>query len=174
MVNEKEKELKEIVIPEEDGIFKILTHQIRRNIIKKLAERDLSFSELKDALDPIDSPTLSYHLKNMGQFLNQKKSKYSLSDVGTAAMFLLTKTDQSIKISKTLRNFHIVFGVTYICWVLAYCLTIYLAIRSDLTLMEQIILFTILTLITIFNMSVIGWLRSKYFKKKLIKQENTS
>jgi len=54
----------EIPTSKEDEIFKLLTHQKRRNIIKVLGERDLTFSQIKRNLE-IDSPTHSYHLKSM-------------------------------------------------------------------------------------------------------------
>ncbi|MFX0075824.1 MAG: ArsR/SmtB family transcription factor, partial [Candidatus Hermodarchaeota archaeon] len=73
----------EIPLSEEDEIFKLLTHPTRRNIIKVLGERDLTFSQIQKNLN-IDSPTLSYHLKSMNQFVLQKKSKYSFSEIGRA------------------------------------------------------------------------------------------
>jgi len=108
----------EIPTSKEDEIFKLLTHQKRRNIIKVLGERDLTFSQIKRNLE-IDSPTLSYHLKSMNEFLIQKKSKYAFSDIGKAALFLLTKTDQSIKMSKYKRNFWYAQIITAVCWIIA-------------------------------------------------------
>jgi hypothetical protein len=44
MTNKNEIQPEEIPISKEDEIFKLLTHQTRRNIIKALGERDLTFS----------------------------------------------------------------------------------------------------------------------------------
>jgi predicted transcriptional regulator len=96
----------------------LLTHQTRRNIIKVLGERDLTFSQIKRNLE-IDSPTLSYHLKSMNEFLIQKKSKYTFSDIGKAALLLLTKADQSIKMSRYKRNFWFAQIITAVCWIIA-------------------------------------------------------
>ena len=111
------KSKEELPISEEDEIFKLLTHQTRRNIIKVLGERDLSFSEIKKALE-IDSPTLSYHLKSMRPFVIQKKSKYSFSEIGKAALYLLTKTDQSITMSRYKRYFWYIYFATMICYII--------------------------------------------------------
>ena len=116
-MNENKKSPEEIPLSEEDEIFKLLTHQTRRNIIKVLGERDLAFSQIQKNLK-IDSPTLSYHLKSMNPFVIQKKSKYSFSEIGRAALFLLTKTDQSIKISRYRRYFMYIYLVRYACWVI--------------------------------------------------------
>ena len=121
MSNNK-KNIEEIPISEEDEIFKLLTHSTRRNIIKSLGERDLTFSQIKKNLK-IDSPTLSYHLKSMNPFVIQKKSKYSFSDIGRAALLLLTKTDQSIKMSRYRRNFVYAYVITLFCWIAAEILT---------------------------------------------------
>jgi len=81
-MNKNKTKIEEIPTSKEDEIFKILTHDTRRNIIKVLSDKDLTFSEIKRGLEPIDSPTLSYHLKSMKQFIIQKNSKYSFSDIG--------------------------------------------------------------------------------------------
>lgn len=161
MVNEKEKEPKDIVIPEEESIFKILNHQIRRNIIKKLSDRDLAFTELKDALDSIDSPTLSYHLKNMEQFIEQKKGKYLLSSIGRAALLLLSKTDQSLKISKYYRNFWIAYIATLLCWIIVQTvISTIIGIYTNPMLNFIVLVFIII--VSVVNLTIIGLLRSKY------------
>jgi DNA-binding transcriptional ArsR family regulator len=162
------KNSEEIPISEEDEIFKILTHQTRRNIIKVLGERDLTFSQIKRSLD-IDSPALSYHLKSMKPFVVQKKSKYSFSEIGRAASFLLTKTDQSIKISRYRRNFVYAQIITNVCWVIAGILipTIVGTIvsielsRASIDLIIWIIIIWI-NIISVINMSLMGFLKSRY------------
>ena len=54
MVNNKhldEKKKKKSII-DEDEIFKSLSHQIRRDIVKYLGEDRLSFTEIKNSLTP--------------------------------------------------------------------------------------------------------------------------
>ncbi|NHJ19570.1 MAG: ArsR family transcriptional regulator [Candidatus Lokiarchaeota archaeon] len=150
----------EIPTSKEDEIFKLLTHPTRRNIIKALGERDLTFSEIQKNLE-IDSPTLSYHLKSMNAFVIQKKSKYSFSEIGRAALFLLTKTDQSIKMSRYRRYFLYVYIVSYACWVITGVITPIIMLFYSIGL--SIFIFEIaLNVIAVVNMSVIGFLKSRY------------
>ena len=161
MTNKNEIQPEEIPISKEEEIFKLLTHQTRRNIIKVLGDRDLTFSQIKKNLE-IDSPTLSYHLKSMNEFVVQKKSKYTFSEIGRAALFLLTKTDQSIKMSKYKRNFRFVYYLTYICWVLMGIFTP-IIIKNSASIDLSIFIFEIvLNVIAVINMSVIGFLKSRY------------
>ena len=150
----------EIPISEEDEIFKLLTHPTRRNIIKALGERDLTFSQIQKNLN-IDSPTLSYHLKSMNPFVVQKKSKYTFSEIGRAALYLLTKTDQSIKMSRYKRYFLYIYLVSYACWVITGAITPFIILFYSIDL--SIIIFEIaLNVIAVVNMSVIGFLKSRY------------
>jgi len=160
MSNNKKKP-QEIPISEEDEIFKLLTHQTRRNIIKALGERDLTFSQIKRNLN-IDSPTLSYHLKSMNPFVIQKKSKYSFSEIGRAALFLLTKTDQSIKMSRYKRYFLYVYLVSYACWVIIGIIAPLITLYSPSIDLSIIIFQIALQFIAVVNMSVIGFLKSRY------------
>ena len=160
-MSKNNKSTEELPLSEEDEIFKLLTHQTRRNIIKILGERDLSFSQIKNTLD-IDSPTLSYHLKSMKPFVIQKKSKYSFSEIGKAALYLLTKTDQSITMSKYKRYFWYIYFVTWICYFI-------IGIIMPLTIVhipsidDSIFIFEILlNIVGVINMSVIGFLKSRY------------
>lgn len=160
MSNNK-KNIEEIPISEEDEIFKLLTHSTRRNIIKSLGERDLTFSQIKKNLK-IDSPTLSYHLKSMNPFVIQKKSKYSFSDIGRAALLLLTKTDQSIKMSRYRRNFVYAYVITLFCWIAAEILTpLAFWFVSPKNISYLIIQITINVICTI-NLIILGLLRSRY------------
>src|SRR5271157_5663710 len=89
----------ESVSPDEDAIFKSLTHQIRRQVIKQFNEgKSFSFSEIKRRLDPIDSPSLAYHLKSLQSLIVQVEGKYSLTEIGEAALQLLSKVDQDSRI----------------------------------------------------------------------------
>lgn len=160
-MNKNNKSTEELTLSEEDEIFKLLTHQTRRNIIKILGERDLSFSQIKKTLE-IDSPTLSYHLKSMKSFVIQKKSKYSFSEIGKAALYLLTKTDQSIKMSRYKRYFWYIYFVTWICYfiigIIMPLTTLYMPSIDDSIFIFEILL----NVVGVFNMSVIGFLKSRY------------
>ncbi|NHJ19569.1 MAG: ArsR family transcriptional regulator [Candidatus Lokiarchaeota archaeon] len=155
------KSPEEIPTSEEDEIFKLLTHPTRRNIIKVLGERDLTFSQIQKNLE-IDSPTLSYHLKSMNPFVIQKKNKYSFSEIGRAALFLLTKTDQSIKMSRYKRNFIYAYVITLLCWATAEILTplaFWFVSPKDLS---NIIIQITINVICAINLIVLGLLRNRY------------
>ena len=155
------KSKEELPISEEDEIFKLLTHQTRRNIIKVLGERDLSFSEIKKALE-IDSPTLSYHLKSMRPFVIQKKSKYSFSEIGKAALYLLTKTDQSITMSRYKRYFWYIYFATMICYIIIGIIMPFTIQYIPSMYLSVLIFEIVLNVIGVINMSVIGFLKSRY------------
>ena len=161
-MNKNKSKIEEISTSKEDEIFKILTHDTRRNIIKVLGNKDLTFSEIKRGLEPIDSPTLSYHLKSMKQLIIQKNSKYSFSDIGRAALLLLTKTDQSIKMSRYKRNFVYAYIITLFCWVAAEIFTpLAFWFVSPKELSNLIIQITINVICSI-NLIILGLLRGRY------------
>lgn len=151
----------EIPTSKEDEIFKLLTHQTRRNIIKILGEHDLAFSQIRRDLE-IDSPTLSYHLKSMKEFVKQKKSKYYLSEIGRAALILLTKTDQSMRMSKYKRYFWYLYAVSYLCWIATGSIIPIVILYSNSLHFSIIILEIAINVIGTINMTVIGILKSRY------------
>jgi len=160
-MSKNKKYLEEIPLSEEDEIFKLLTSQTRRNIIKILGEHDLTFSQIKRDLE-IDSPTLSYHLKSMKPFVVQRNSKYTFSDIGRAALLLLTKTDHSFKISRYRRNFFYAYIITLFCWIAAEIFTPlafwFVSPKPLSNLIIQIIINGICTI----NLIVLGLLKSRY------------
>jgi DNA-binding transcriptional ArsR family regulator len=77
----------------EEEVFKALDHQIRRDILRYIGEgKKPSFTDIKNATRSPDSPTLSYHLKTLAPFLEQKEGKYDLNPIGKAAYTLLLRT----------------------------------------------------------------------------------
>ncbi|PVX26929.1 MAG: hypothetical protein CW716_04935 [Candidatus Bathyarchaeum sp.] len=70
-------------------IFTSLKHPIRRRILRMLAEKPLTYSEILDILN-IDSGHLSYHLENLGDLtVHSKDGNYKLSSFGEAAVKLM-------------------------------------------------------------------------------------
>lgn len=70
-------------------IFTSLKHPIRRRILRMLAEKPLTYSEVLDILN-IDSGHLSYHLENLGDLtVHSKDGNYKLSSFGEAAVKLM-------------------------------------------------------------------------------------
>lgn len=152
----KKKSLKD-----EDKIFNSLNHQIRRNIIKFLGEEPLSFTDIKKKVEPIDSPTLSYHLKNLQPLLIQEENKYDLSEIGNAAFNLLSKTDESIRISRYKRKFLYAYYITVICWVSASTIIPFI-ISADLGFWKTIYVNIFITIISTINYVILWILRKKY------------
>ena len=77
----------------EEEVFKALDHQIRRDILRYIGEgKKPTFTDVMNATRSPDSPTLSYHLKNLAPFLEQKDGRYDLNPVGKAAYTLLLRT----------------------------------------------------------------------------------
>lgn len=77
----------------EEEVFKALDHQIRRDILRYIGEgKKPTFTHIMNATRSPDSPTLSYHLRNLAPFLEQKDGRYDLNPIGKAAYTLLLRT----------------------------------------------------------------------------------
>ena len=60
------KSTKKLDIIDEEELIKSLSHKIRRDIIKFIGDGgELTFTEIKNFIESIDSPSLSYHLKSL-------------------------------------------------------------------------------------------------------------
>ena len=159
-VGSDEKRKKKSII-EEDEIFKSLGHQVRRDIIKFLGENPLSFTEIKNNIEPIDSPTLSYHLKSLKLLLIQKTNKYELSEIGEAAFNLLSKTDESVRISRYKRKFLYAYYVTVICWIIASTVIPFI-ITAGIGFFTALYVNIVITIISTINYIIVWTLRKKY------------
>ena len=70
-------------------IFTSLKHPIRRRILRMLAEKPLTYSEILETLN-IDSGHLSYHLESLGDLtVHDKNGHYQLSSFGVATVKLM-------------------------------------------------------------------------------------
>ncbi len=77
----------------EAQVFKSLSHQIRRDIIRFVGERArASFTEIRNSLRIEDSSMLAYHLNGLRPLLNQRGSDYVLSELGMHAYRLILGT----------------------------------------------------------------------------------
>jgi hypothetical protein len=77
----------------EESIFKTLSHQKRRDILRFIGERkEATFTEIKNFVGIEDSPSLSYHLNALGRLVVQTAGKYRLSELGNDAYKLMCKT----------------------------------------------------------------------------------
>ena len=147
----------------EEEIFKTLGHKVRREIIKIVGtEEKVTFSEIKKSMGTIDSPALSYHLKFLQPLIEQKEGKYLLNNIGLAAFNLLTKTDESVKISKYKKNFTYAHTITVVCWAITSLLVPYLMSVVEDQFLIVIFIIMVLSGSSAVNGTLIGILRTKY------------
>jgi DNA-binding transcriptional ArsR family regulator len=77
----------------EQDIFKALENQKRRDILRLIGEKKgIKFTDILNTTKSPDSPTLSYHLRELAPFITQKQGKYELTTIGKDAYNLLLKT----------------------------------------------------------------------------------
>ena len=156
-----EEKKKKKSIPNEDEIFKSLNHLVRRDIIKFLGEGPLSFTEIKNKIESIDSPTLSYHLKSLELLLRQEGKEYELSEIGGATFNLLSKTDESVRITRYKRRFLYAYIITVFCWISASTILPFILV-ADLGPFTVLYISIIITIISTINEIIIWTLSKKY------------
>lgn len=92
----------------EESVFKTLSHQTRRDILRVIGEtREATFTEIKKSAGVEDNPSLSYHLNALDHLVVQKNGKYLLSELGYDAYNLIckaTSSTQSASIISSLRK----------------------------------------------------------------------
>ena len=72
-------------------MFEAISHPIRIKILKLLAKRPMSFSELKRELGIKSSGKLDFHLKKLGNLVTlNSEDKYALTKEGYAALQTIT------------------------------------------------------------------------------------
>jgi len=77
----------------EETIFKTLRHQKRRDILRVIGKKkNATFTEIKNAIQTEDSPSLAYHLNALSELIAQAEGKYWLSELGQDAYRLICKT----------------------------------------------------------------------------------
>jgi hypothetical protein len=77
----------------EQDVFKALENQKRRDILRLIGEKGcITFTDVLSTSKIADSPTLSYHLRELAPFITQKQGKYELTPIGKDAYNLLLRT----------------------------------------------------------------------------------
>lgn len=67
-------------------MFSSLKHPVRRKILRMLADRPLTFTEIVEALE-VSTPNLTYHLESLGELVfKMENGKYKLSTFGEATV----------------------------------------------------------------------------------------
>ncbi len=147
----------------EEALFKSLTHQIRRDIIRVVGPSDkgLTFSEIQKEVGNIESSNLSYHLKNLQPLIPVDEGKYRLSEIGEAAYRLLQKVDQDARTARYKRKFLYAYIITTICWALANILIPFFLLAPWGAWKTGSVI-VLLNLISAVNTIIIGILRGRY------------
>jgi hypothetical protein len=119
----------------EQGVFKALENQKRRDILRLVGEhKGISFTEILNVSKIPDSRTLSYHLRELAPFLEQKEGKYQLSPMGKDAYSLLQKTAVYGKVVLFQKKR---FGATFgnlLLWSIGIAAAAYLEVNTTLTM----------------------------------------
>ncbi len=82
-------------------VFTSLKHPVRRRILRMLAGKSLTFSEIQESIT-IDSGHLSYHLESLGDLVvHNQNGKYKLSSIGVAAVRLMSGIEEHPSLSSS-------------------------------------------------------------------------
>jgi DNA-binding transcriptional ArsR family regulator len=155
----------------EDEIFKSLSHDIRRKIIKVLGTNNsMSFTQIKNGIGNIDSPTLSYHLKSLKLLIDQEEQHYKLTEIGTAALNLIGKIDQSAKLKKFKRHFLYANIATIACWTSMQIIVSYL-IGAQLSRTDAITMVILFQVFAQLNYQIVFQLWGRSWAEKKVKKQ---
>jgi hypothetical protein len=69
-------------------IFKALNHDFRKRLLEKIAERQITYTELLN-WSGVESGYLAYHLRAMGPLLEKGDSGYNLTPLGVEGLAML-------------------------------------------------------------------------------------
>ena len=118
----------------EQEVFKVLENQKRRDILRLVGEnKGITFTEILNATKVPDSPTLSYHLRSLAPFMEQKEGKYVLAPIGKDAYSLLLKTATYSKVVLFQKKR---YGATFgnlLLWIIGIVAAAYLEVDITLT-----------------------------------------
>lgn len=122
-----EKENAEKLQDLEQQVFEALENQERRDILRIVGEnKGIAYTKILNASKIPDSPTLSYHLKSLAPFIEQKEGKYRLTAIGIDAYNLLLKTHAYDKLALLQKNkVGVILGNT-VLWLAAIAAAAYL------------------------------------------------
>ena len=112
---------------ESEELFEAISHPLRIEIVKVLAEKPLRFADLKRKLKISSSGLLDFHLKKLGHLINlNSEGCYALTDHGFAALTTVESAAGAYKLrTSQKRSFFINLAVVlalniYIVWLTSY------------------------------------------------------
>jgi len=118
----------------EQDVFKALENQKRRDVLRLIGEKKgITFTDLLNASKISDSPTLSYHLRELAPFIEQKEGRYQLTSMGKDAYSLLLKTAAYGKVVLFQKKR---YGATFgnlLLWLIGIAAGFYLGVDITLT-----------------------------------------
>jgi DNA-binding transcriptional ArsR family regulator len=77
------------------AMFSSLRHPARRKILRMLAEKEMTFSQMLDELE-IPGSHLTYHLENLGELIiKMEDGKYKLSSIGEASYSIMRGAEEA-------------------------------------------------------------------------------
>ena len=129
-----EKENAEKLQDLEQQVFEALENQKRRDILRIVGEnKGIAYTKILNASKVADSPTLSYHLKSLAPFIEQKEGKYRLTAMGKDAYNLLLKTHAYDKLALLQKNKSGVILGNTVLWLAAIAAAAYLGTDAILS-----------------------------------------
>ena len=129
-----EKENDEKLQDLEQQVFEALENQKRRDILRIVGEnKGIAYTKILGASKIADSPTLSYHLKSLAPFIEQKDGKYRLTTIGKDAYNLLLKTHDYDKLALLQKNKYEVTIGNAVIWLGAIAAAAYLGADTILS-----------------------------------------
>jgi len=121
----------------EESIFKTLSNQKRRDILRFIGEnKQATFTEIKRAAEIEDSSSVSYHLSSLKPLIAQREEKYSLSELGQEAYNLIVKTSAYTSTNITLaylrKQLTLLILANSVIWFTAIIVTNLIAVQLSL------------------------------------------
>jgi len=130
-----EKEEKEPVSLEEE-VFKALDHQKRRDIVRSIGEKEgATFTEIMNAGKIPDSPTLSYHLRSLAPFVEQRHGGYRLTPMGKDAYSLLLRSTEYDRVAIFQKKRYEATLCNLVLWAACIAAAAYLEVSVVLTVL---------------------------------------
>jgi DNA-binding transcriptional ArsR family regulator len=118
----------------EQEVFKALENQKRRDILRLVGEKKgITFTEILNASKVSDSPTLSYHIRSLGPFIEQKEGKYQFTLIGKDAYNLLLRTTAYNKLALLQKNKYEVTLGNAVIWGAAIAAAAFLRVDTILS-----------------------------------------
>jgi len=110
-----------------DDLFEAVSHPMRIEIVKALAEKPLRFADLKRALKISSSGLLDFHLKKLNDLITTNdEGNYTLTEKGFAALQAVETTSKYFWLRAAhRRSFFLalivsILGNIYILWIVSH------------------------------------------------------